>query len=261
MVRPEIKFNKLHFKIISFSFAVIFFLPQNITAFDFSRWDGLLKLYVSPKIISGIHLNAVDYNKLSKDPVFNKLVRRLDNVDLSSLKNKNARLAFWINTYNILAIKIVLDHYPIESIKDAGSLLSPIWKKVAGSIGGTQRSLHEIEHDILRKIGDPRIHSAIVCASVSCPDLRRESFKEGYLDSQLNDQFIKFLGNPMKGLRVEKNKLYLSSIFKWFKDDFDLKGGIRVFLPRFVDNKTQKVIASRKLHVHYMDYNWNLNGF
>ena len=89
-------------------------------AFDFSTWDGLLKRYVAPQTINSVYLNAVDYKKLGKDQAWGTLVKNLEKVSLSSLKTREEKLAFWINVYNIMAAKMVLDHYPVDSIKDAG---------------------------------------------------------------------------------------------------------------------------------------------
>ena len=100
-----------------------------------------------------------------------------------------------------------------------------------GVVAGKKRTLNEIEHEILRKMGEPRIHVAIVCASVSCPDLRAEAYTVEKLDSQLDDQLTLFLANPKKGLHIDKKGyLYMSSIFKWFAEDFETKGGVRKFL-------------------------------
>ncbi len=230
-------------------------------AFDFSTWDGLLKKYVAPKTINGVYLNAVDYNKLGKDQKWMKLVKDLEKVSLSSLKTREEKLAFWINVYNIMAAKMVLDHYPVGSIKDAGSLFTAVWKKEVGVVAGKKRTLNEIEHEILRKMGEPRIHVAIVCASVSCPDLRIEAYTVGKLDEQLADQMKLFLINAEKGLRVDakKGRVYLSSIFKWFAEDFKPKGGVRKFLSPYADETAMAALKNSKLTVDYLDYDWGLN--
>ncbi len=230
-------------------------------AFDFSTWDGLLKKYVAPKTINGVYLNAVDYKKLGKDPAYIKLIKDLEKVSLSSLKTREEKLTFWINTYNVMAAKMVLDNYPVDSIKDAGSLFTAVWKKEVGVVAGKTRTLNEIEHEILRKMGEPRIHAAIVCASVSCPDLRVEAYTVENLDAQLADQMKLFLENAKKGLRVnaKKTRIYMSSIFKWFAEDFDAKGGVREFLAAYAPKGTIASLKNKKLSVTYMDYDWGLN--
>ena len=128
-------------------------------------------------------------------------------------------------------------------------------------IAGKMRTLNEIEHEILRKMDEPRIHVAIVCASVSCPDLRSEAYTVDKLDSQLDDQLRLFLVNTEKGLRVDtkKGRIYLSSIFKWFKEDFESKGGVRKYLAPYAPESTKAALKNNKLSVYYLDYDWDLN--
>ena len=237
------------------------FSAPSAFAFDFSSWDGLLKKYVVPKTINGVYLNAVDYKKLGKDQAYTKLIKDLEKVSLSSLKTKEEKLTFWINVYNIMAAKMVLDHYPVTSIKDAGSLFTAVWKKEVGVVAGKTRTLNEIEHEILRKMGEPRIHVAIVCASVSCPDLRAEAYTADKVDDQLNDQLKHFLENGKKGLRVDtkKGRVYLSSIFKWFEEDFETKGGVRNYLAPHAPASGKAALKNTKLSVYYLDYDWGLN--
>ena len=234
---------------------------QPAFAFDFSTWDGLLKKYVASKTINRVKLNAVNYKKLGKDEAYTKLVKDLEKSSLSSLKTREEKLAFWINVYNIMAAKMVLDNYPVKSIKDAGSLFTAVWKKPVGTVAGQNRTLNEIEHEILRKMGEPRIHVAIVCASVSCPDLRPEAYTAKKLNVQLDEQMKQFLANAKKGLRVDKKKgrIYLSSIFKWFKEDFESKGGVRAFIAPYSPENLKGAVANKRLRVSYLDYDWGLN--
>ena len=233
-----------------------------VSAFDFSDWDSLIQRYVSPKKVDGILIHAVNYKDLKKDSEFSNLVSRLGSVNLDSLQTRDEKLMFWINTYNILAVKMVVDHYPIKSIKDIGGFFSPVWKKPAGNVAGKKRTLDEIEHKILRKLDEPRIHVAIVCASVSCPDLRLEAFKLETLDKQLNNQVVKFLKSSEKGMKIDKNgkNVYLSSIFKWFEDDFESRGGILKFISKYVSPAAKKELTRSDIKILYLDYNWDLNN-
>lgn len=230
-------------------------------AFDFSGWDTLLKKYVAPKTIDGVMLNAVDYKKLGKDPIYKMLIKDLEITSLSQLKTREDKLVFWMNTYNVMAAKMVLDHYPVKSIRDAGSFFRKVWKKDVGTVAGKTRTLNDIEHEILRKMGEPRIHVAIVCASVSCPDLRPEAYTVKDMDRQLDEQFTSFLANSKKGLRLDgkKNRLYLSSIFDWFEEDFEAKGGVITFLTPFAPESVRSKMKSKGLKISYLDYNWGLN--
>lgn len=110
-------------------------------------------------------------------------------------------------------------------------------------------------------MGEPRIHVAIVFASLSCPDLRQEAYMSERLHEQLDDQMKAFLANSQKGLQVEESnqRLYLSSIFKWFAGDFDAKGGVRQFLAEYVQEWLAEFLENNKFRLSYLDYNWNLN--
>ena len=202
-------------------------------AFDFSGWDGLLNKHVGPTTIADVRLAGVDYPALKKDPAYAKLIADLKSFSPATLKTGKEKMAFWINAYNIMAVKMVVDHYPVDSIKDAGSFFQSVWKKEVGVIDGKEVTLNDIEHEILRKMGDPRIHVAIVCASVSCPDLRREVYTADRLDAQLDDQFKKFLENPRKGLQVnhKNERILLSKILTGLKKTLNQRVGFFHFFP------------------------------
>ena len=240
----------------------VFSFCSNSEAFDFSDWGALVKKYVAPKTLAGVRFNAIDYASLKKDPVFSGLVARLESYSLASLESRESKLSFWINVYNILAAKMITDHYPIKSIKDVGSFFKPVWKRVAGTVGGKERTLNDIEHEILRKMNEPRIHVAIVCASVSCPDLRREAYSAGKLNEQLDDQMEKFLRSREKGMKLDarKNRVYLSAIFKWFAEDFASRGGVLKYIGQYVTAEERKVLNNSKIKISYLDYNWEING-
>ena len=239
----------------------VFSFCSNSEAFDFSDWGALVKKYVAPKTFAGVRFNAIDYASLKKDPVFSGLVARLESYSLASLESRESKLSFWINVYNILAAKMITDHYPIKSIKDVGSFFKPVWKRVAGTVGGKERTLNDIEHEILRKLNEPRIHVAIVCASVSCPDLRREAYSAGKLNEQLDDQMEKFLRSREKGMKLDerKNRVYLSAIFKWFAEDFESRGGVLKYIGQYVTAEERKVLNNSKIKISYLYYNWKIN--
>lgn len=185
-----------------------------------AAWQKVLSRHLEPGEKNGVPLTLVDYAALARGDrnlkETRELLARLDPEKLSPAEAK----ATWINAYNVLAVAMVVDNYPLESIRDAGGLLfGRVWTQPAGQVGGVTYTLDEIEHDIIRPQGDPRIHSAIVCASVSCPDLAVEPFTASKLDDQLDQGLRNFLANPAKGLRVEGSTVKVSSIFDWFADD------------------------------------------
>ena len=223
----------------------------------------LLRVHVRPGEVGGIRLNLVDYRAVKADPAYAEALAVLAEARVEALGSDAEREAFWINAYNLLAIKAVLDQYPTVSIKDGGSLFSPIWKKSIGAVGGTPYSLDAIEHGILRKaFREPRVHFAIVCASLSCPDLRPEPFVAARLGAQLDGQTAAFLGNPAKGLApgADGRSARVSSIFKWFAGDFEGSGGVAAFIrAKSPSDVAVRIRALTDAGLSYLDYDWSLN--
>jgi hypothetical protein len=232
-------------------------------AADFSAYARLLESHVRPGTVAGIRLNVVDYRGIRADPHYPKALEAFAQAAPGRLQTVPERLAFWINAYNLLALKAVLDQYPVESIKDGGSLFQSIWKKKVGTVGGTAYALDDIEHGILRKdFKEPRVHFAIVCASLSCPDLRTEPYRSDRLDAQLDDAARSFLANPAKGLLPGPHgkTAKVSSIFKWFGDDFGVAGGVS----QFILTKAEPALVARlagltDAGLSFLEYDWSLN--
>ncbi|MBF0347028.1 MAG: DUF547 domain-containing protein [Magnetococcales bacterium] len=229
--------------------------PADATEPDWSLYKAVLQRHVSPQTRKATVLNWVNYTALKKDPDLATTVRMLAEFPVATLSGPKEKLSFHINAYNILALNMVAEHWPLESIKDVGSIISPVWKKDAGSIGGTKVTLDQVEHEILRPMGDPRMHMAIVCASISCPDLRREPYVAAQLDQQLDDQARGFLANSAKGLRLEGGTVKVSRIFSWFADDFAKQGGVSGFLQHYRQNLPQTMNIEADL-----PYDWSVNG-
>lgn len=244
-------------KLLPWLFALLLMIPLSGAAAEpnWGDYGELLATHVSPGMKNGVALNAVDYPALKASGEVDKVAAQLAAYPLEKLANREEKLAFYINAYNILAIKMVLDHWPLASIKDVGSFISPVWKKPAGQLGGKTVTLDELEHRILRPMGEPRIHFAIVCASVSCPDLRTEPYTAGRLDAQLDDQVKLFLGNPAKGLRIEQGSIRVSQIFDWFKPDFANSDGVEAFIRRYRPGLPEKLPVKANI-----PYDWTLNA-
>lgn len=221
---------------------------------DWSGYGQFLQRHLSRRTAAGIELAWLDYSTIKQDARFRGLVAQLAGFPTESLKSREEKLAFHINAYNILAIKTVVDHWPVDSIKDAGNFIFPVWKRTVGKVGGMEVSLDEIE-DKLRDMGEPRIHMAIVCASKSCPDLRSEPYAAAKLNAQLNAASKAYLDNPTKGLRVEKGAIRVSRIFDWFEEDFESMGGVEGFIYKYhPDLPTDLPIKVN------LPYDWSLNG-
>ncbi len=163
---------------------------------------------------------------------------------------KDDKLAYWINAYNALTIDIILRNPSVKSIKD----IDNPWDQKLWKLGDNWYDLNEIEHKILRKMNEPRIHFAIVCASISCPKLQNSAFIGSKLDMQLTAATKEFLNDPSKN-KLSINKLELSRIFKWFSQDFKQGQSLIDFL-----NKYSDIGISQKASISYKDYDWNLNN-
>ena len=225
-------------------------------SFDWSDYSTLLKENVAAGEKQGIRTNLVDYSRISNDNRYLRTLEALAAYNPKELANAEKK-AFYINLYNLMAIKMVIDHMPLKSIKDAGSWFSPVWQKPVGILNNKTISLDQIEHKILRKMNDPRIHFAIVCASLSCPDLLAQAYDASNLNEQLEHQARSFLSNPTKGMRIKGNRIYLSKIFDWFEEDFITKKG--------GDSEVLKYVTKFNLEAGRFDsfktikYNWRLN--
>lgn len=233
-----------------------FLLANNVAAVepDWKDYASVLSA-VKQGEKHGTRLALVDYAALKKNGLVEKVYQQLSEFPVESLSGREETLAFYINSYNILVLKMVVDHWPLESIKDIGSFFSPVWGKEAGMIGGLSVSLDDVENNIIRPMGEPRIHLAIVCASVSCPDLRNEPYSAAKLNKQLDEQTNAFLRNNKKGLYLSDNEIVVSRIFKWFKQDFDKVGGVETFIRGY----------RADLPVSYpidadIDYDWSINA-
>jgi len=242
-------------KVFIFTSLMLLSLSSLAAEPDWSAFDTLLKQNVASGTKDGVRLNTVDYAAIRRDPAYQQVLKQVQSYNLRELKTKEEKLAFYINVYNLFAIKMILDHWPIKAIKDAGNIFNSVWKKDIGRLGGRNVSLHYIEHEVLRKMDEPRIHMAIVCASVSCPDLRKEAYMANKLDGQLDEQSTLFLQNSGKGLQMRKNEIDVSKLFKWFDDDFDQYGGVLGFVKKYRQDLPPKIQID-----DYLPYNWQLNS-
>lgn len=209
----------------------------------YSILDTLLSHHVSED-------GVVDYKGLKEDSVlFNRCIRMFRANHPAENWNREEKLAYWINAYNVFTIELILKNHPTKSIKD----ISSPWDQNFIKIRDNVYSLNEIEHEILRKMGEPRIHFSIVCASYSCPILRNEAFRSSKLEAQLEEQTSKFI-NDVNRNKLSEKKVELSEIFNWFSSDFESVGGVQAFVIKY-----SKVNVSEKAKISYLDYNWSLN--
>jgi hypothetical protein len=182
---------------------------------------------------------------------------------------KPEQMAFLINTYNGFTVELILTQYPkLKSIKDLGSFIQSPWKKKFFKLLGEDRHLDWIEHEQLRpNYAEPRIHAAVNCASIGCPALRDEAFTAARLDAQLEDGMKRFMSDRTRN-RVANGQLEVSSIFKWFKEDFEkghqglnkLEDVFARFATQLTSNPAeQSRLKDRSLRITHLDYDWALN--
>ena len=177
--------------------------------------------------------------------ILQKMYPKFDNLR----PNREEKLAYWINAYNALTIDLILRNYPVKSIKD----IEKPWDQRLWKFGDKWLNLNDIEHQILRKMDEPRIHFAIVCASESCPKLQNEAFTAEKLETQLTNATVEFLEDSSKN-ELSENSIKISKIFKWFTKDFKTNGTLIDFL-----NQYSRVNISNKAKKSYKDYSWDLN--
>lgn len=215
------------------------------------RYSKLLKAHVSAN-------GKVDYKGFIRDSAdFNQYLKSLSKNAPGKNWTRNEIKAFWINAYNAFTIKLIIDNYPVKSIKDLGGWIYKVntpWDIKFITIGGEKLDLNNIEHAKLRRdFDDPRIHFAVVCASKSCPKLLNEAYEASKLDQQLDQAGRDFLSDSFRN-KIGSSKVELSSIFKWYRGDFTKKGSLLNFI-----NNYAPVKINSNAPISYLEYDWNLN--
>jgi len=214
-------------------------------------WSSLLQRHVSDN-------GQVNYKGfLEERTLLEKYLANLTKQFPGKNWSEEEKIAYWINVYNAFTVKLIIDNYPLKSIKDIVKGLPMInspWDIKFFDIENTSFDLNTVEHEILRKkFNEPRIHFAINCASISCPKLRNEAYVAGQLDEQLNDQAQKFILNPIKN-NITTEEVHLSKIFDWFKSDFTREKPLLLFLQKYIEIEIPK-----NSKIKYLNYDWNLN--
>lgn len=249
---------------------------------SYSTYNELLNRYV---VDAQVNYKGFIDSKAELE-TFLKTLGDVNESDFESWTEKQ-KLAFWINAYNAFTIKAIIDHYPIKrSFSLIGIFYAPsnsilqikgVWTKLQFRAVGRMITLDEIEHQILRKkFNEPRIHMAIVCASISCPDLSNNAYIAERLEEQLAQASANFINNPDKGIFVneDRGRVKFSKIFKWFGEDFipsygseklfnnySLKeNAVLNFTVDYLESeKTKQYLMSNELKIGYLNYDWHLN--
>jgi len=190
-------------------------------------------------------------------------VQQLESTDPDKLA-RNEALAYWINLYNAVTLRLILDHYPVSSIKDLGGKLTSAWEKKLVQVNGRPLSLNTVENEIIRpSFGDPRIHFALNCASMSCPPLSSHAYRADVIEEQLEAVARRAVTDPywvdLSGCSsYGKGHIALSKIFDWYQDDFGGEKGVRNFLAHYLPGK-KLPLQNGRCSLHYNGYDWKLN--
>ena len=271
---------KSFLKIVGIALSALLF-SVNAAAFDHHHkaWDNLVKKHVV--LINGGNASKVNYVAFGKDRAALKgYLQSLSAVSEAEFKgwSKAQQMAFLINAYNGFTVELILQNYPLKSIKDIGGVFDNRWKRKFFRLFGEEFFLDKVEHETLRKPGvydEARVHFAVNCASIGCPMLREEAFTAEKLDQQLEEQTVRFLSDRSRN-RYADGKLQVSMIFNWFKEDwtsgykgFDGKTPAitsrEAWFARYANvladaPADQQKIAGGKVAIGHLQYDWNLNG-
>lgn len=235
--------------------------PRSIAVIDHSAWDRWLARYVI-RDLNGV--NRVAYAAVGEEGrrELDRYIDRLAAVAISCYR-RDEQLAYWINLYNALTVRVVLHHYPVGSIRDIrispGLFAVGPWGAKLVTVEGERLSLDDIEHRILRPIWrDPRLHYAVNCAFVGCPDLQREAYSGAHVEGQLDAAARNYV-NSWRGASFEDDGLYVSSLYKWYAADFGgSEAGVLAHLRRYATGDTAARLAHTS-HIAGYRYDWDLN--
>ena len=213
-------------------------------------WSFLLQKYVTKS-------GKVNYKGFIQDSSrLHKYLEKLSDNTPGKNWTKEEKIAYWINAYNAFTVLLIINHYPLKSIKDIADgtpMINSPWDIKFFQLAGIDFDLNAIEHQVLRgQFEEPRIHFAINCASVSCPNLRNEAYEAVQLQHQLEQQAIAFIQDPQKN-RINDRETKLSMIFNWFESDFNKAESLRSYLSKYHPS------FDAKHRIEYLEYNWLLN--
>lgn len=228
-----------------------------VVAFDHGAFDAILARFVDAH-------GMVDYRGLKAERhVLDEYVGQLASASPRShpalFPTSADRMAYWINAYNALILRAVIDHYPVASVTDI-MVAHGVFRRMYFPVGGVDMTLDDIEKGVLlREFDDPRVHFALTCASMTCPRLDRTAFHAEGLDARLDQEGRDFLNSP-DGVRLapDERRIGLSMYFEWYAGDFG-KDHV-AFVERYQTSARRQVLAGlRGAAVYHFDYDWRLN--
>ena len=228
--------------------------------FEVGPWSAFLARYVVTDAPSGVHL--VRYGAVGAEDraALDAWIEQTAAIDPRSA-SRDAQMAYWINLYNALTVQLILDHPDVDSIREisSGFLSFGPWDREVVTVAGSALTLNDIEHRILRPLyKDARIHFAVNCASIGCPDLAAEAYTAANLESLLDAGARAYVNHP-RGVRFEGSRLHLSSIFDWYRTDFpDGRAGLYGWLADYAEAPLAARLRDHDGRFRD-DYDWALN--
>lgn len=218
---------------------------------DYDLLDGTL--------LRGVRNGFIDYDSVRLDPGFRKFIAQIGMADETSLQKPRGKLAFYINAYNALAIQGILDG------RSPGSAWGRFrfFRTTRYTVHGNQMSLSKLEKTYLGAIEDPRIHFAIVCASISCPRISNRAYQPETVDEDLNAAAIRFINDPSRNsFDLKRKTAYVSKIFDWYQQEFETSAGsVQGYLAKFIDDeKIAAALENGEFDLEFEQYDWSLNG-
>ncbi len=232
----------------------------NSAKIDHSTWDSLLKRYVTK---GRQDVNLFGYGKVSRQDRerLDEYIKSLAALEITAY-SRSEQLAYWLNLYNALTVQVILQHYPVKSIKDidiSGLLANGPWGKELVEVEGEKLSLDNIEHEILRPgWKDPRIHYGVNCASIGCPNLQPDAFTGASVDDMLTAGAKQYVNSP-RGLSIRNGRVTVSKIYSWFAYDFgNSKEGVMRHLLKYASAERAHQLKTAG-DIHDTRYDWALN--
>jgi len=235
--------------------------PDSSQVILHNDWDAFLKINIKP---DGQGVNRIAYAAVTESDknLLNNYITAMQRKKISQF-NRNEQLAYWINIYNAVTVKVVLDHYPVSSIRDIdispGFFSDGPWGKKLMTVENRELSLNDVEHGILRPIWkDPRIHYAVNCASIGCPNLAQTAYISKNINTQLDDAAKKFVTHP-RAVRMTEEGVVVSSIYSWFQQDFgERESDVISHIQLYATPEISSQINGIKFFAND-EYDWSLN--
>ena len=223
---------------------------------DHNAWDELLSSYA---VMGDEDIVLVDYAAIEdggKDAL-DSYIASLEQVEISEYP-RDEQFAYWVNLYNAATVQVIVENYPLDSIRDIGLLGQGPWKDKSITVEGRELSLDDIEHAILRPIWqDVRIHYAVNCASIGCPNLALKAYRSDLLEEMLDEAAVAYV-NHRRGFAERDGELIASNIYDWYQSDWGTEQDVLAHAREYANEETAELLQDAE-YIDGYDYDWSLN--